>query len=264
MTRSHIFCFATICFTLALYASAAHAYTPQSPPPPTKNVYEIIAANKKLSKFTGMIDRAGLKDMLSANTGEPITVFAPSNDALNDIPGDVMKRIEASTASQQSFIKYHIIAGSMVSSGAIKGRRASPAAANGEALSFDGSDHTKPPKVGDGTLEQADIVATNGIIHIVSGALVPPSLAAAPAPPPPPQPAKPAAPAPVAAAPAAAEAPATAAPATTTAAASPAPPAPVHVTTSGVAKAPAAATTTALPATSTSSGFELFGHKFGW
>jgi len=279
-------------------------YTPPSLPPPTKNVYEIIAANKNLSKFVAMVNEAGLKELLSANTGESVTVFAPSDSAIADASHDVMKRVQADKTSLQSFVKYHIIAGSMVSSGAIKHRRAALATANGETLSFDGMD-PKSPKVGDGSLVQADIMATNGIVHIVSGALVPPSLAQAPvAKPqvPPPAP-------PVAATPPAAPA----APAVVSAPTAPAAPTAVKITTTGVAKAPAAtmetvttgnsadtvtstdvvkapakalkALTTTSNASVTTTGtavapavatplqqsttansgsFELFGHKFGW
>lgn len=268
-----------ICLIISLCAGAALAYTPPSPPPPNKNLHELIAADKKLEKFAKMIEEAGLKDTLAANTGEPMTVFAPTDDALNAIPADIMKRIEASKASLQSFVKYHIIAGSAVASGSIRGRRLMLASANGEELSFDGSDRTTPPKVGNGVLVEMDIGATNGILHTVSGALVPPSVAQAPLPPKPPQ----SPPAPVAAAPAPVPAPVPAqtgmSSTTTTAAA----PAHLRITTSGVAQSPVAAATTltgssagpitttgvatapsAAAATTSSTGFELFGHKFSW
>jgi uncharacterized surface protein with fasciclin (FAS1) repeats len=287
MIRPSLSRLTAIALSIALCAGAALAYTPPSPPPPNKNIYELIVLNKKLGKFADMVEESGLKDTLSANTGEPMTVFAPTDDALDDIPHDVLRRIEASKASLQNFVKYHIIAGSAVASGSIRGRRLSLASANGEELSFDGSDRAKPPKVGDGALEQMDIGATNGILHTVSNALVPPSLAQAPLPPPaaPKQPQAPQAPA-------AATAPSVPVPvptaqsgitATTTGAKASAALAPLRITTSGVAQSPVTVSTTgigssaasittsgvatapsAAAATTSSAGFELFGHKFSW
>jgi len=249
-----------------VFAGAGLLAAPPSPPPPTKNVYEIMKSRKDLSEFADMIGDADLKSLFTATIDEPVTVFAPSNDALKDVSRDVMKRIKANLPS---FVKYHVISGSLVSSGALHGRRSSPAAANGETLQFDGLDRKNPPKVNDAVLTVADIQATNGIIHIVSTALIPPSLEHEPAPPPEaPKPPPVAAQTPAAETttgkPAATAATTTGkAAATTTAATKPA-----QVTTTGVATvSPAASTTStsAPPAASDSSGgFSLFGHKFSW
>jgi uncharacterized surface protein with fasciclin (FAS1) repeats len=269
---------ALFAFTLAAvsYAGAGTSFsrTPQSPPPPTKNVYEIIKDRKDLSKFADLIGDADLKELFTTSPDEPITVFVPTNDAMENISHTAMKRIEGDKASLQSFVKYHVISGNLVASGAIRGRRASPAASNGEALQFDGLTDKDKPKVNDATLVEADIPATNGMIQVVSTGLVPPSLQNEPVPPPAPPtppgaPSRPSVPAPVA------SSSATPAAATTSAATSATVPAAVKpdFTTSGVAKAvpvvpaPMPATTSAQPAMPPAqgqTGFTLFGHQFSW
>jgi uncharacterized surface protein with fasciclin (FAS1) repeats len=247
-------------FAAVSYPETGYSYTPQSPPPPTKNVYQTMEGHKDLSKFVDMIGDADLKDLFATTPDQPITVFAPNNAAIDDIPRDMMKRIRANKANLQSFIKYHVISGSLVSSGAIKGRRASPAAANGETLQFDGISKKDQPMVNDATLVEADIQTTDGIIHIVSAGLVPPSLQKEPALPPEPVAATPppAAPTPAPPPPAAAAVPPTATPAATTTSAAAKP---EGFTTTGVATPPEPG---ALPATTSKSGFSLFGHSFGW
>jgi len=264
-----------------LAQNAAKPYatrTPQSAPGPTRNAYEVLAAHKDLGKFVEMIDDADLKDMFSGSPDEPVTVFAPSDDAMGEIPHDMMKRIKANTASLQSFVKYHVITNSLVASSAIKGRKVSPASANGEVLMFDGTNKKSPLKVNDATLIQSDITATNGVIHIVSTALVPPSLKAEPVAPvaAPPKPAAPLPPVAPAVSPAAkvvsplgfTASGSTPTQSTTTSAIPPAetttgavPEIPPETQTAPPSSQPGAAQP---PSDDNSKGFSLFGHKFGW
>jgi uncharacterized surface protein with fasciclin (FAS1) repeats len=268
----------------ALAQQRRPSHTPQSPPPPTKTLYEVMEEQKNLSAFVGLVDDAGLKAALNGTT--PMTVFAPTDDAIDDIPKDVMKRIKDSDASLQSYVKYHFISNSLVGASAIRGRKVSPASDNGEPLQFDGTDPKAGPLVDGATLVQTDIQASNGVIHIVSKALVPPSLMAAPPPPPPPPPPpKPAATpaAPVAPTPPVANAtPPSVAPVAPANAAAAGTASPLQPTTTP-AMPPAETTTGAVPEVtpespaqepspatppasgdSGSKGFTLFGHTFGW
>jgi len=150
--------------------------TPPSLPAPTRNIYEILSADKDASKFMAMVDSADMKNLLVGSPEAVITVFAPTDKAMESIPADAMKRIESSKGTMQSFVEYHVIANTIVTGSALKGRKSSPASASGETLNFDGTDRTKPPKVNDGSIVGADISATNGVIHVISGAAVPPSI----------------------------------------------------------------------------------------
>lgn len=147
--------------------------TPPSLPPPTKNVYELLESQKGISKFADMIDEADLKSMFSGK--DRITVFAPNDGAISDLSSAELKRINANKANLQNFVKHHVILNSVVAGGAIKGRRASPSAANGEPIEFDGSDRSTL-KVGDAKIVQLDVRATNGVIHVIDKPLMPASL----------------------------------------------------------------------------------------
>ncbi len=137
------------------------------------DVYKVISSHKELSKFTDLIDSGDLKDFLKSKD-DVMTVFAPTNDAIEKLPSAVWKRAKSDKAKLQSLIKYHVISGSEVFSGNIHGRRASPSASNGESLSFNGTGKTT--KINEAELVNADIHASNGVIHIIDAVLVPPSL----------------------------------------------------------------------------------------
>jgi uncharacterized surface protein with fasciclin (FAS1) repeats len=166
------FFFAALLFACALMAVFCTAgYAADKTP---ENTYDILSMNKNLEKFTGMIDDASLQGMFK-NGGQAITVFAPTDDAINAIPRDTMKRIKANNNSLQTFVKYHVIMGSRVATGAINGRTFSSAAANGENVVIDGSNEKAPAKVND-----AHIIGTqevgSGVVHTISAALIPASL----------------------------------------------------------------------------------------
>lgn len=140
---------------------------------PPEDVYARISSNKELSKFTDLINEAGVKDLLK-NKDVQVTVFAPSNSALNDVPSAAWKHAKASKENMQNFVKYYIVTGSRISSSALNGRKFSSGTANGETISFDGTVKGKW-KANDATIQATDLSAPNGVVHIISAALIPPS-----------------------------------------------------------------------------------------
>lgn len=137
------------------------------------SVWAIIKNTKELSKFADLASSAGVEGELKA-TDKAVTVFAPSNSAIDDIPSDVMKKIKADKANMRSYVMYHTVLGSAVFTDSIRNRRASPSTGNGEMIGFDGMG--KELVVGDTVITTADLGAKNGVVHIMKGPLVPLSL----------------------------------------------------------------------------------------
>ena len=135
-------------------------------------VMEVLTANKELSIFTDYAKSTGLNEKLSKKGGR-ITVFAPTNEAMKKLPKNITNRINDNAADKKSLIAYHTVNGSIVFAANIKGRRASPGTGNGEMLGFDGTGKTL--KVGNATITKSNLSAKNGVVHIIDGALVPPS-----------------------------------------------------------------------------------------
>jgi len=153
---------------LLLLWNAAPAYAGN--PTVADNVLAALSSNKELSKFYALVGDAGLKETLSQKGGK-FTIFAPSNDAMGKIPSDVMKRAKDQKNGLKNLVNYHIINGSVVYSGNIKGRRASPSTALGQMIDFDGTG--KELKVGGGTILTPDLKSYNGVVHVVSAAMIP-------------------------------------------------------------------------------------------
>jgi len=129
------------------------------------NIVEIAAATPELSTLVDAVVAAGLDETLSSD-GD-FTVFAPTNEAfealgvdLNTLEPDVLAEI----------LTYHVIAGARVDSGSI------PAIADSVAdytLFFDTTDGVM---VNDAAVIQADVEATNGIVHVIDTVLLPPTI----------------------------------------------------------------------------------------
>ena len=138
-----------------------------------ESVMLVIKNTKELSKFAGMIYAAGLEGELGGS-GKSLTVFAPTNAAVDKIPDEVMKKAKADKAAMKSLVLHHTISGSAVFAGNIKGRRASPSAGNGEMIGFDGTGSDL--MVGTAKIVTPDIYAKNGVVHVINAPLVPLSL----------------------------------------------------------------------------------------
>jgi len=157
---------------LPVFLAQAQA-APSSAPTKPATVWDALKAEKDLSKFADILKKAGLDADLSKLEAR-ITVFAPSNAAMDKMGGDVEKRMKDMKEGAKTLANHHIISGSAVYATNIKGRRASPSGADGSMISFDGTGKTL--KVGDSTIVREDLRAPNGVVHVIDSVMLPESL----------------------------------------------------------------------------------------
>lgn len=111
--------------------------------------------------------QAGLAEELRA-TG-PMTVFAPSDEAFKAVPAKTMESLAADPAQLKAVLRYHVIDGRMSAADVRNGGAKSRQGAN-LALAKAGSFIT----VDDAIVQQTDIVATNGVAHVIDRVMMPP------------------------------------------------------------------------------------------
>jgi phosphate transport system substrate-binding protein len=129
---------------------------------------EVIAANPNLSTLAGLVDAAGLTETLGG--GGPNTVFAPTNEAFAAVPQIALDYLVANPDALTALLTYHVAPGSI------------PAANITENVLVDTLNSAQlDVKVGDAGVSvngfhvtQSDIAASNGVIHIIDGVLIPP------------------------------------------------------------------------------------------
>ncbi len=159
--------------TLALAAAAAFAAAGgtafAASHAAEKNIVETAQEAGDFSTLLAAAEAAGLVETL---TGEgPYTVFAPTDDAFAALPegtvDDLLK--EENKDKLTSILTYHVVPGSVMSGDLSDGMEAETVEGSNLAVSIDGD----TVMVGDATVTSADIKASNGVIHVIDGVLMP-------------------------------------------------------------------------------------------
>lgn len=152
---------AALCAALTVLVSACAS--PQKP----LSVADTIAQTPSLSTLNGLISSAGLSaDLQSAG---PFTVFAPSNEAFKAVKPATMEDLAKNPAKLKNLLSYHVVPSLTLST---EVKNSNVKAINGDSLALS--------KAGDfvivenAAVVQADLRATNGVIHIVDAVMTPP------------------------------------------------------------------------------------------
>jgi uncharacterized surface protein with fasciclin (FAS1) repeats len=131
-----------------------------------KNIVETARGAGTFTTLIAAIDRAGLEATLAGEG--PFTVFAPSDEAFAQLPDGTVDSLLAEPDKLAQVLTYHVVPG-RVTAGDVVGLASAPTV-QGEELpvSVDGSIHVDGARV-----INADIEASNGIIHVIDRVLLP-------------------------------------------------------------------------------------------
>ncbi len=153
--------------TLLHTALAALILTGCATPPKPVSIADTAARTPELSTLNRLITQAGLADTLRGPG--PFTVFAPSDDAFKAVPAKTLADLGADKELLRSVLTYHVVPGAMPAASVKNGNVKTVNGAN-LALSKAGVTVT----VEDAVVLNADIAATNGVVHVIDRVLFPP------------------------------------------------------------------------------------------
>jgi uncharacterized surface protein with fasciclin (FAS1) repeats len=136
----------------------------------TPDIVDIAASNDQFSTLVAAVQAAGLVDTLKGEG--PFTVFAPTNAAFAALPpGTVDNLLKPENRDQLiAILTYHVVPG-RVTSDQLAGQRLDVATVQGATVHIDGRNGVR---VNRATVTQADILASNGVIHRIDSVLLPP------------------------------------------------------------------------------------------
>jgi len=144
-------------------------------------IVDIAVSNPDFSTLVTAVTEAGLVDVL-ADPAAQWTVFAPTNDAFAALPEGVLDMVLADKELLTRILTYHVVAG-VVTSDQISTMMA-PTMEMG-AVGGDLMGSELDVQVADGMVTvnganviAAEIMASNGVIHVVDAVLLPPDVAA--------------------------------------------------------------------------------------
>ena len=148
-------------------------------PPSSDPSGTIVDVAAEAGSFKTLLAAAAAADLAGALSGEgSFTVFAPTDEAFSRLPAGTVDNLLKPENKQQlaDILKYHVIAGRITLAKALEAGEC--VTLHGGALSATFADGRV--RIGSAALIQADISATNGIIHVVDQVLLPPEASAQP------------------------------------------------------------------------------------
>jgi uncharacterized surface protein with fasciclin (FAS1) repeats len=136
-----------------------------------KNIVETAIAAGDFSTLVEAIKVAGLVETLSSPG--PFTVFAPTDGAFAKIPKADLGAILANKSKLTAILTYHVVPGKVMSTDLKDAMKANTV--EGAALTFKVG--PKGVMVNNANVTKADILASNGVIHVIDTVLLPPAKA---------------------------------------------------------------------------------------
>lgn len=131
-----------------------------------KTIVEIAASAGSFETLVTALKAAGLVDALSGEG--PFTVFAPTDEAFAKLPAGTLESLLADKEKLTAILTYHVVAGKVTAKDVMG--MTSATTAQGEKLSFDTSNGVM---VNDAKVVKADVMASNGVIHVIDTVLIP-------------------------------------------------------------------------------------------
>jgi uncharacterized surface protein with fasciclin (FAS1) repeats len=133
---------------------------------PTKNIVDTVSAEGPFTTFAAAINAAGLTAELA--TKGPFTVFAPTDEAFKKLPAGAYNNLLKDAGKLKAILNYHVVSGHFMARDLKSGEVAT---AQGTPLSASVS--SSDVRVNGARVAQADIVATNGVVHAIDAVLLP-------------------------------------------------------------------------------------------
>ncbi|HYN34062.1 MAG TPA: fasciclin domain-containing protein [Ilumatobacteraceae bacterium] len=126
--------------------------------------------------FNTLVAAVGAAELVDALSGEgPLTVFAPTDDAFAALPAGLVDclLLPENKETLTTILTYHVVEGAVMSTDLTDGPVPT---LQGEEITVDLTDGvTLNDSV---TVVAADVAASNGVIHVIDGVLLPPTVAA--------------------------------------------------------------------------------------
>ncbi len=132
---------------------------------------DIVDTAVKAGSFNTLVTAvkaAGLVDTLKGKG--PFTVFAPTDEAFAKIPADVLNGLLADKEALRKVLLYHVVAGKVTADQVVTLKSA--ATVQGSDVMIDASNGVM---INNAKVAKADIMTSNGVIHVIDTVLMPKS-----------------------------------------------------------------------------------------
>lgn len=136
-----------------------------------KDIVDVAVDNGSFTTLATALQAAGLVDVLKGEG--PYTVFAPTDEAFAKLPAGTVETLLMPENIDQlkAVLTYHVVSGQVLAADVVK--LSSAKTVSGETVSIAVNDGNVA--INDSTVVKADVMANNGVIHVIDTVLLPPS-----------------------------------------------------------------------------------------
>jgi uncharacterized surface protein with fasciclin (FAS1) repeats len=136
---------------------------------PSKDIVDTAVAAGQFTTLAKALQAADLVNTLKGNG--PFTVFAPTDDAFAKLPPGTLEDLlkPENKEKLKAILLYHVVAGKVTAAQVMKMKSAKTV--NGQEVSISASGGKV--MVNDANVVKADVMATNGVIHVIDTVLLP-------------------------------------------------------------------------------------------
>lgn len=125
-----------------------------------------LAKKAGFNTLTKAIEVTGLQKTLTADG--PFTVFAPTDEAFAALPEGTLEALLKDPESLKNVLLYHVVAGTVLAADVVKLDSATTLL--GQSVTIDASNGVK---INNANVIKTDVMAKNGVIHVIDAVLVP-------------------------------------------------------------------------------------------
>jgi transforming growth factor-beta-induced protein len=136
-----------------------------------QTIVDIAVSDENFSTLVTALQEAGLVEALQAEG--PFTVFAPTNDAFAALPEGALEGLLADKEALTNVLLYHVVSGSVPAADVVglDGQDVETLSTDSIAIKIDGEN----VMLNESNVVTTDIMASNGIIHVIDSVLLPPA-----------------------------------------------------------------------------------------
>ena len=149
--------------------------------PVEMNIVETAVSNDNFSTLVAAVQAADLVDALSSDG--PFTVFAPTNDAFNNLPDGTLSTLlqPENQETLQSILTYHVVAGQFMAEDVVQaindnGGQFTVETLQGGELTlklWEGNVYVKDTNGNKAQIIMTDVETSNGVIHAIDNVVLP-------------------------------------------------------------------------------------------
>ena len=143
-------------------------------PTPPMSLVDVARTNGNFTTLVAALEATGL-DATLADLDTDYTVFAPTDAAFDALPEGTVASLLADTDTLSDILLYHVLAGKVMSDAALtvaNSMESEVVTANTDKLALSAIEGTL--YINNATATATDVMADNGIIHVVDTVLMPP------------------------------------------------------------------------------------------